>query len=216
MKAISGLAEHVSETGGVACTEDDLRRFGFGENLVFEAVTAAVDGTLPAYACFSISSRPCMAILASLCRTFSSKTPSAALASASACCTMSRSFAKIRAVSTCGFRSTTKTYGPIPSTLGSALLGRPTRDLKLQADMDSRSWAEQQKNINEDLLRRREKAPRSQCFLSIGAQNAILNSTHASNTCFRAYAQQVRQSIAMPITDSARSPRSKRQNISNS
>ncbi|MBT1158952.1 GNAT family N-acetyltransferase [Aminobacter anthyllidis] len=45
MRAIIGLAAHVGEADGVACTEDDLRRFGFGENPAFEAVIAAVDGT---------------------------------------------------------------------------------------------------------------------------------------------------------------------------
>jgi ribosomal protein S18 acetylase RimI-like enzyme len=45
MKAIIGLAEHVGDAGGVACTEDDIRRFGFGENPAFAAVIAEVDGT---------------------------------------------------------------------------------------------------------------------------------------------------------------------------
>lgn len=44
MQAITGLAEHVGEADGVACTEADLRRFGFGENPAFEAVIAEVDG----------------------------------------------------------------------------------------------------------------------------------------------------------------------------
>lgn len=44
MKAILGLAEHVGEPGGVACTEDDLRRYGFGDDPAFEAVIAEVDG----------------------------------------------------------------------------------------------------------------------------------------------------------------------------
>ncbi len=44
MKAINGLAEHVGEADGVACTEDDLRRFGFGEKPAFEAAIAEVDG----------------------------------------------------------------------------------------------------------------------------------------------------------------------------
>lgn len=44
MKAIAGLAEHVGEARGVACTEDDLRRFGFGDDPAFEAVIAEADG----------------------------------------------------------------------------------------------------------------------------------------------------------------------------
>ncbi|GAA2843991.1 acetyltransferase (GNAT) family protein [Aminobacter aminovorans] len=44
MKAIIGLAAHVGEADGVACTEDDIRRFGFGEKPAFEAVIAEVDG----------------------------------------------------------------------------------------------------------------------------------------------------------------------------
>lgn len=44
MMAIIGLAEHVGDAGGVACTEDDIRRFGFGENPAFAAVIAEVDG----------------------------------------------------------------------------------------------------------------------------------------------------------------------------
>ncbi|WP_246485436.1 GNAT family N-acetyltransferase [Aminobacter carboxidus] len=45
MKAIIGLAEHVGEANGVACTEDDIRRFGFGENPAFQAVIAEVNST---------------------------------------------------------------------------------------------------------------------------------------------------------------------------
>jgi len=43
MRAIIGLADHVGEADGVACTEDDIRHFGFGENPAFEAVIAEVD-----------------------------------------------------------------------------------------------------------------------------------------------------------------------------
>ncbi|MBA8906348.1 MULTISPECIES: GNAT family N-acetyltransferase [Aminobacter] len=44
MKAIIGLAAHVGEADGIACTEDDIRRFGFGEKPAFEAVIAEIDG----------------------------------------------------------------------------------------------------------------------------------------------------------------------------
>lgn len=43
MNAIVGLAEHIGEADGVACTEADLRQFGFGDNPAFEAVIAEAD-----------------------------------------------------------------------------------------------------------------------------------------------------------------------------
>ncbi|WP_378946836.1 GNAT family N-acetyltransferase [Mesorhizobium sp. ANAO-SY3R2] len=45
LKAIVALAEHADDADEVACTEDDLRRFGFGENPAFEAIVAEVGGT---------------------------------------------------------------------------------------------------------------------------------------------------------------------------
>lgn len=44
MAGIAGIAEHLGETGQMACTEDDLRRFGFGDTKAFEAVIAEADG----------------------------------------------------------------------------------------------------------------------------------------------------------------------------
>lgn len=44
LKGIVGLAQHVGEAGEVACTEADLRRFGFGEKPAFEAIMAEAEG----------------------------------------------------------------------------------------------------------------------------------------------------------------------------